>query len=482
MSKLEGRGRRQPMLSISLQHVSAVGGKFISSSAIHLEEKAVSQAKWLSQNIGTATDAEVDNILNFYRDDYLQGLKASLAEKGINLEQNITIDKVIEGIKQDRGKQAKDTKFVKKFKGELTDIVGEDDKAAGVAEAGFVHMFGLRHRTANAFVFAPGGKLLLQRRVHNKAEAKKLSIFGGHLTAGQSYEEGIKKELLEELSLDEIEEKLGGVLNLIGQEGQFQNDAKDNNEFRSLYIYTLTEEEYSHVNKRKEYVDSEREKRSENEFEKWIEGQQKEKSGYGEVWGYHFVSLNDIDVKDSLNISETEAVTFSSDLLLPLVNGTARLKSGSQQINPMQEIRKKLQSQPQPGQQSSSSLAQSMPEKTGGIDFRALSMSIQPMGSFRGLDFSLSRLSSAELERINIDSQIGQIRDMLRAGISPSGARVKELAAACAQKGQISAYADDLLACIGDILKLEEEIAKESSPELKEALVLADLGGNYFQL
>ena len=98
--------------------------------------------------------------------------------------------------------------------------------------------------------------------------------------------------------MDEIEEKLGGVLNLIGQEGQFQNDAKDNNEFRSLYIYTLTEEEYSHVNKRKEYVDSEREKRSENEFEKWIEGQQKEKSGYGEVWGYHFVSLNDIDVKE----------------------------------------------------------------------------------------------------------------------------------------------------------------------------------------
>lgn len=121
-------------------------------------------------------------------------------------------------------------------------------------------------------------------------------------------------------------------------------------------------------------------------------------------------------------------------------------------------------------------------KKTGGIDWRELSMTVQPMGSFRGLDFGLPRLSRAEIEGIDVESQIGQIKNMVSSGISPSGRRVKELVAACAQKGQISAYADDLLACIGDILKLEEEVAKESSSELKEALVLADLGGNYFQL
>lgn len=127
------------------------------------------------------------------------------------------------------------------------------------------------------------------------------------------------------------------------------------------------------------------------------------------------------------------------------------------------------------GSSSSSLSMQTLPDKkTGGIDWRELSMTIQPMGSFRGLDFGLPRLSRAEIERINIDSQIGQIKDMVRSGISPSGRRVKELVAACAQKGQISAYADDLLACIGDILKLEEETAKESSPELKEALVIAE--------
>lgn len=132
---------------------------------------------------------------------------------------------------------------------------------------------------------------------------------------------------------------------------------------------------------------------------------------------------------------------------------------------------------------SVSSSMQSLPDKkTGGIDLRGLPMTIQPMGSFRGLDFGLPRLSRAEIERIDVESQIGQIKNMVSSGISPSGRRVKELVAACAQKGQISAYADDLLACIGDILKLEEETAKESSVELKEALVLADLGGNYFQL
>ncbi len=34
--------------------------------------------------------------------------------------------------------------------------------------------------------------------------------------------------------------------------------------------------------------------------------------------------------------------------------------------------------------------------------------------------------------------------------------------------------ADALLLCLADIMKLEEETARESSPELKEALVIVD--------
>jgi len=112
--------------------------------------------------------------------------------------------------------------------------------------------------------------------------------------------------------------------------------------------------------------------------------------------------------------------------------------------------------------------------KTGGIDFRALSMTIQPMGSFNGLNFKLPQLSQAQLSQINIDSEIQQIKNMIQSGIIPSGQRVKELIAACIQKKELGPQADSLLLCISDIFKLEEENASESSSELREALVIVD--------
>lgn len=110
----------------------------------------------------------------------------------------------------------------------------------------------------------------------------------------------------------------------------------------------------------------------------------------------------------------------------------------------------------------------------GGIDFRMLPMTIQPMGSFSKLNFKLPQLSKAELERINVASEIQQINNMIQAGIMPSGDRVKELVAACCQKGEINSRAEDLLLCVQDILKLEEENASVSSAALKEALVIVD--------
>ena len=115
------------------------------------------------------------------------------------------------------------------------------------------------------------------------------------------------------------------------------------------------------------------------------------------------------------------------------------------------------------------------PSKTpGGIDFRALPMTIQPMGSFVGLNFKLPQLTQAELAKMNIDSEMQQIQNMVASGILPSGQRVKELIAACAQKKEIGARADNLLLCLIDICKLEEENAYEASPELREALVIVD--------
>ncbi|MEW6009612.1 MAG: hypothetical protein AB1629_08275 [Candidatus Omnitrophota bacterium] len=122
----------------------------------------------------------------------------------------------------------------------------------------------------------------------------------------------------------------------------------------------------------------------------------------------------------------------------------------------------------------SSSPLQSITRKTGGIDFRVLPMTIQPMGSFRGLNFKVPQLSQAILEQINIDSEMQQIKNMVQAGIAPSGQRIKELIAACMQKKEMSSQVDSLLICLADIFKLEEENASESSPELREALAIVD--------
>lgn len=117
---------------------------------------------------------------------------------------------------------------------------------------------------------------------------------------------------------------------------------------------------------------------------------------------------------------------------------------------------------------------QDQPDRPGGIDFRTLPMSIQLMGNFSGLNFDLPRLSQAELERINVDSEVLQIQNMVQSGIVPSGERIKELVAACMQKKEINSQVDNLLLCLVDILKLEEENASESVPELREALVIVD--------
>jgi hypothetical protein len=126
------------------------------------------------------------------------------------------------------------------------------------------------------------------------------------------------------------------------------------------------------------------------------------------------------------------------------------------------------------GANASSPVESKAPEKIGAIDFRAINMSIQPMGSFAGLNFKLPQLTQAQLKQINIESEIEQVKNLIESGTVPSADRIKELIAACSQKGQISAYADNLLLCLADICKLQEQNAFETSKELKEALVIVD--------
>ena len=101
-----------------------------------------------------------------------------------------------------------------------------------------------------------------------------------------------------------------------------------------------------------------------------------------------------------------------------------------------------------------------------------MAITCQPMGTFSGLNFSLPRL--ANLDSINLDEELLQIRNMVKAGILPSGQRLKEFLAACWQKGELKERKADTIACLVDICRLQEDAVVETPAELKEALVIAE--------
>jgi len=85
---------------------------------------------------------------------------------------------------------------------EIVDQVDENDKIIGERLKSECHREGLWHRVAVVLVFNKEGELLIQRRGPNMRRPNLLtSSAAGHLHKGESYEEGAKRELLEELGI-----------------------------------------------------------------------------------------------------------------------------------------------------------------------------------------------------------------------------------------------------------------------------------------
>lgn len=123
---------------------------------------------------------------------------------------------------------------------------------------------------------------------------------------------------------------------------------------------------------------------------------------------------------------------------------------------------------------TSSSLEITAPTKTGGIDFRQMNILTKPMGSFSGLNFNLPMLSKAEIESLDLDKELTDIQRMVNSGIVPSGSRLKEYLSACYQKGEFDSRRDSIIISLAEICNLEESLAKESDPELREAMVMVE--------
>ena len=124
--------------------------------------------------------------------------------------------------------------------------------------------------------------------------------------------------------------------------------------------------------------------------------------------------------------------------------------------------------------------SEDMPNRPGGIDFRRQAMAnstvYEPMGSFKGLNFTLPTLSKAELDSFDTAQDLRSLKNMIAANMRISGDRFKRLVAACVQKGEIAVRLDDLIACAVDMCQVEEMAfcLEESSPELREALVMLE--------
>jgi len=88
---------------------------------------------------------------------------------------------------------------------EIFNVVDEDDKVIGKATRTEVHVKKLIHRSVMFFIFDKKGRILVTQRTKNKEffhEYWSIGL-GGHVLAGETYDEAVVREVKEETNIDE---------------------------------------------------------------------------------------------------------------------------------------------------------------------------------------------------------------------------------------------------------------------------------------
>jgi 8-oxo-dGTP pyrophosphatase MutT (NUDIX family) len=86
---------------------------------------------------------------------------------------------------------------------EMLDVVDENDNVVGIASRTDVHAQGLWHREIGILFVTPQREFIFQKRSMQKTTNPGLLAFtvAGHVVAGDSYEEAVRKEAEEETGL-----------------------------------------------------------------------------------------------------------------------------------------------------------------------------------------------------------------------------------------------------------------------------------------
>lgn len=89
---------------------------------------------------------------------------------------------------------------------ELFDLVDINDTVIGVTNKKEAHTEGLLHRVGAVYVFDGEGRLYVQ--VHKTSGGLYDHSVGGHISQGETYEEGATREAVEELGITQPLEKI----------------------------------------------------------------------------------------------------------------------------------------------------------------------------------------------------------------------------------------------------------------------------------
>jgi len=124
------------------------------------------------------------------------------------------------------------------------------------------------------------------------------------------------------------------------------------------------------------------------------------------------------------------------------------------------------------GDISFSSAAKESP--VGGIDFRNLPLVTQAVSNLSaGI---VGSLFLTRLNAVNLDSKWQEIEHLVSSGITPSGERIKEYLQASCYNGRVAQDKKQVVVCISNILRMEEERYVATEPVLRDILIVLESG------